>query len=112
MYALNQHFSVFTHDGETTLLDMVLSSYPGLPDIDISITRFTRLLKEINPYKATGPDCIPTKLLKEMAEELSPSLVSSLQQGKIPQDWKEALITPLFRKSNQTNPMNYHPVCP
>ena len=99
MYALNQHFSVFTHDGETTLLDVVLSSYPGLPDIDISITQFTRLLKEINPYKVTGPDCIPAKLLKEMAEELSPSLVSSLQQGKIPQDWKEALITPLLRRT-------------
>ena len=31
------------------------------------ITRFTKLIKEINPYKETETDCIPAKLLKEMA---------------------------------------------
>ena len=74
----------------------------GLPDIEINIVGVTKLLKEINPYKATGPDCIPAKVLKEMAEELSPSLAlifsASLQQGKIPQDWRKALTTPLLRR--------------
>ena len=97
------HFSlVFTHDGEAILPDMGPSPYPSLPDIDINIAGVTKLLKEINPYKATGPDCIPAKVLKEMAEELSPSLTliftASLQQGKIPQDWKKALVTPYLRK--------------
>ena len=46
------------------------SPYTSLSDIDINIAGVTKLLKEINPYKATGPDCIPAKLLKEMAEEL------------------------------------------
>ena len=77
---------------------MGLSPYPSLPDIDINIAGVTNHLKKVNPYKATGPDCIPAKLLKEMAEELSPSLTliftASLQQGKIPQDWKKALVTP------------------
>ena len=54
------------------------------------------------------------QVLKEMAEELSPSLAlifsASLQQGKIPQDWRKALITPLFKKGDQTNPTNYRPV--
>ena len=90
------------------------SPYTSLSDIDINIAGVTKLLKEINPYKATGPDCIPAKLLKEMAEELSPSLAliftASLQQGKIPQDWKKALVTPLFKKGDQNNPTNYRPV--
>ena len=49
-----------------------------------------------------------------MAEELSPSLALiftvSLQQGKSPQDWKKALVTPLFMKGDQTNPTNYYSV--
>ena len=72
---LNYHFSsVFTHDKVATLPDMGPSPYPSLPDININIAGVTNLLKEVNPYKATGPNCIPAKLLKNMAEELSPSL--------------------------------------
>ena len=72
---LNRHFfSVFTHNEETILPDMGPISYSTLPDININIAGVTKLLKEINPYKATGPDRIPAKLLKEMAEGLSPSL--------------------------------------
>ena len=112
---LNHHFSsVFTHDGEAPLPYMGPSPYPSLPDIEINIAVVTKLLKEINLYKATGPDCIPAKVLKEIAEELSPSLAlifsASLQQGKLPQDWKKALITPIFKKGDQTNPTNYRPV--
>ena len=47
------------------------SPYPSLPYIDINIAGVTNLLNEVNPYKATEPYCIPAKLLKEMAEELS-----------------------------------------
>ena len=85
---LHHHFSsVFTCVEEATLPDMGPSPYPSLPDIDINIAGVTNFLKKINPYKATGPDCIPAKVLKEMDEELSPSLIliftASLQQGKI-----------------------------
>ena len=112
---LNYHFSsVFTHDEEATLPDMGRSPYPSLPDIDINIAGVTNLLKEVNPYKAIGPDCTPAKLLKKMAEECPPSLTliftASLQQGNIPQDWKKALVMPIFKKGDQTNPTNYHPV--
>ena len=114
---LNYHFSsVFTHDEEATLPDICMgpSPYPSLPDININIAGVTNLLKGVNPYKATGPDCIPAKLLKEMAEELSPSLTliftAALQPGKIPQDWKKVSVTPIFKKGDQTNPMNYRPV--
>ena len=73
----NHHFSsAFTHNRETTLPDMGLSLYPNLPDIDLNMQGLLNFLKskEIYPYKATGPDCIPAKHLKEMAEEFSLSL--------------------------------------
>ena len=52
------------------------------------------LLKNFKINKATGPDELPARLLKELSNELSPILVvlfqASLNQGKVPQDWKLA----------------------
>jgi len=39
---------------------------------DYSEEGVAKLLKEINPYKASGPDEIPCRVLKELAVELAP----------------------------------------
>ena len=56
------------------------------------------MLKDIKPHKATRPDNIPGRLLKEAAEELAPGLAHifqiSIDNGKIPLDWKSALVVP------------------
>ena len=35
---------------------------------------------------------------------------SSLDQGQLPQDWKSANITPIYKKGNRTDPANYRPI--
>merc|ERR1712082_322264 len=35
---------------------------------------------------------------------------NSLQQGRLPKIWKKANITPLYKKGNKSNPLNYRPV--
>ena len=112
---LNKHFAtVFVHDTDISLPEMTQSPYPDLSTIEIDITEVARLLKQIDPFKAAGPDGIPSRLLKEVASELSPSITllfnASLQQGNIPDDWKKALVTPLFKKGNRNNPVNYRPI--
>ena len=78
------------------------SIYPNIPQIDITITGITELLRGLDLSKASGPDKIPGKLLKVMASEISPCLLlifsASLHQGTVPQDWKQSLVTPLFNK--------------
>ena len=73
-----------------------------------------KLPKNIIQHKATGPDTIPGKLLKEFAKEITPILTTifnaSIKQGKIPDQWKEALITPLFKKRDRGKASNYRPV--
>ena len=70
-------------------------------DIYITENGVIKLLKDLNPHKASGPDQIPTRLLKLCASELSHAIVrifqTSLDSGTVPSDWKEALITPLFK---------------
>ncbi|MEM7290621.1 MAG: reverse transcriptase family protein, partial [Pseudomonadota bacterium] len=92
----------------------ITNAYPNAPAIEIMPLGVLKLLKEINPHKASGPDQIPGKLLKELAEEIAPILTTvfraSLHQGQIPDQWKEANITPLFKKGDRSNPSNYRPI--
>ena len=49
-----------------------------------------------------------------MAYQMAPLLTfifqSSLDQGQLPQDWKSANITPIYKKGNRTDPANYRPI--
>ena len=72
------------------------------------------LLADINVSKASGPDEIPCRLLKELAQELAPVFASlfrqSVRTGKLPESWQNAWITPVFKKGSRCEPENYRPV--
>jgi hypothetical protein len=74
------------------------SPYSSVPDIIVHQPEAYKPLHNINQRKATGPNTISGILLKELASEISPILTTiynaSIKQGKIPNQWKEALITP------------------
>ena len=57
------------------------SPYPAMPDILINKKGVQKLLKDLNPHKATGPDEVPSRILKIGAEELSPALVKLYQHS-------------------------------
>jgi len=73
-----------------------------------------KLLSNIKENKATGPDGIPGKILKICAEELADVYTllfqASLDQGVVPEDWKDANIVPLFKKGDKTKAVTYRPV--
>ena len=112
---LNRHFaSVFTNDPGHSVLSLDPSPYPDLLPSEVTVDEVDALLGEVDPFKATGPDSVPPKLLKELTHVLAPSLVllfnASLKQGCLPCDWKTASVTPLFKKGNCSDPTNYRPV--
>ena len=63
---------------------------------------------------APGPDGITPLLLKELSAEAAPALAmifnKSLDEGVVPEDWKEANVTPIFKKGSKSVPGNYRPV--
>ena len=69
------------------------------------------LLRDINHHKATGPDDIPGRLLKTLSDEvvdiLSLIFQASLGQGKMPTAWKQAYISPIFKKGDRHKSSNY-----
>jgi hypothetical protein len=88
--------------------------YPAMADITISVRGVQKMLANLNPTKAAGPDGISPRVLKELAEVIAPILTSifssSLQSGDVPRDWREALVTPVFKKGEHYRPSNYRPI--
>jgi len=113
---LNDQFaSVFSKDDDTT----PITSGPAGTNIDnLTVTKngIIKLLKDLNPHKASGPDGVSARILKECANEVADGLVflfnASLKQGKIPDDWRHANITPLFKggNKNRSKAENYRPI--
>ena len=64
--------------------------------------------------KSPGPDEIHLKFLYELREELSKPLTRlfqlSLSKGVVPQDWKDAIVSPLFKKGSKAKAENNRPV--
>ena len=73
-----------------------------------------KTIKKMKDNKSPGVDGIPSKLLKEIAEQISIPLAKvfklSLEEGIVPSEWREADITPLFKKGSRNKLDNYRPV--
>lgn len=110
----NQFSSVFTREDTTNVPKFENSLYPELPNICVTIGGVAKLLSELNPHKAPGPDKLPARFLKDYANELAPPMAllfqSSLNHGILPDDWKIASVTPIFKKGDKTDPSNYRPI--
>jgi hypothetical protein len=72
------------------------------------------LLQDINPSKASGPDGIPNRILKECASQIAPSLTvifqKSIDTGTLPEDWLNANISCVYKKGDKHAAENYRPV--
>ena len=112
---LNRQFtSVFTNDDGSAMPNLGSSPHPSVSNIKISINGVTKLLRNLKPFKATGPDGIPARLLRETAEEIAPAVTllfqASLDQGTVPSSWKRANVVPIFKKGCRSAACNYRPI--
>jgi hypothetical protein len=85
-----------------------------LENIPFQTTTVKEILQQLDVSKATGPDNIGARLLREVAAEIAPSLARiynfSMQTGTFPTLWKTANITPIYKKGSKTEAKNYRPV--
>ena len=106
--AFNTNFSsVFSTD---TSIPSSLPTSPYTDDIvstqQCSHEEATSALQCLNVSKTPGPDGLHPRMLKECAHELTASLCvlfnKSIRLGRLPDDWKQANITPVFKKGIKT----------
>ena len=85
-----------------------------MKNINISTEGVYKLLKNQHPHKATGPDEIPAFIIRAAASQLAPILARIYQHthdhGEIPQDWRDVLVVPIFKKGERHIAANYRPV--
>ena len=83
-------------------------------DIDITYNSVLKKLKKLKINKSPGPDAIHPRVLNNTAESLALPLSiifqTSLDTKTLPDEWKHANISAIFKKGKKTLPNNYRPV--
>ena len=112
----NKFFTnVFTREDMNTMPD-----YPEkdnvipLTDIVISDEKIEEKLNKLNPSKSSGPDNLHPRVLSELhsviSRPLSILMRKSLDEGVLPQTWKDACVSPIFKKGKKSQTTNYRPI--
>jgi hypothetical protein len=78
------------------------------------VEEVSNCLSSLDTSKATGPDGIPARLLKECGKEIAPSLCAlfnhSLRAGRFPAEWENSDVTPVHKKYLKERAENYRPI--
>lgn len=113
---LNNFFqSVFTVENDSNIPDPPLYEYKEtVTDFEISVEKVRNLLLTLNTHKASGPDGLHPLFLSKAADALAYPFAklfrTSLDEGKIPEEWRKAKICPIFKKGSKLLANNYRPV--
>ena len=112
----NQYCSVFSEPHKDTPQINSPQAESTIEDIVIQQIGVLNLLNKLDPSKATGPDKISARFLKEFSSEIAPALTlffgNSLSQGNLPSEWRHAFIVPVYKGNikERSSPESYRPL--
>ena len=112
----NDYFcEVYTVEDLSQLPDVSgTTNTPTLDQCTLTLEVVKKQLDKLNISKAAGPDQIHPKILHELRDVLAFPLFKifhkSLAEAKLPPQWKEAYIKPIFKKGSKHMASNYRPV--
>jgi hypothetical protein len=85
-----------------------------LDDVQFDEEAVVKKIQQLKIASAPGPDGIGSLLLKELAEQIKRPLTAiyrtSILSGDVPEDWRQANVTPIYKKGSKADPANYRPV--
>ncbi len=116
----NQYVSVFSDPEKADLTASVLNVCPRstedtkIDDLDFTVQDILDAIGELDPYAAAPDGDIPAKVLCSCKDSLAEPLwllwKESFESGVIPTDLKLQFITPIYKKGNKTQAVNYRPI--
>jgi len=113
---LNDFFSsVFTRENTSNIPDFAERAHKvPLQQLQATPDMVLKKLVRLKPGKAQGLDGVNPRVLIELQNELASPIADlmnkTLEKDEIPQDWKDALVSPIFKKGPKSTPGNYRPV--
>jgi hypothetical protein len=116
---LNNYFStVFTKPIKSTRPEVniarVNDNNLSLSNIEINEDIITKLLNHMKINKSPGIDDLSSTFLIKIKDVIVKPLTRifqrSFESGLVPEDWKSANITPLFKKGSKAKVENYRPI--
>ena len=86
-----------------------------LDDVVVSEVTVKNAINRIHEFASPGPDDVTNKIIVELKDEiadpLSRLLRKSLDEMKIPSEWRMSNVTPIYKlKGSKADPGNYRPV--
>jgi hypothetical protein len=111
---LNFFSTVFTIEPDGDLPQFGSRADTMMAGIKVDVDIVKKKLDKLNSNKSPGPDGIHPRVLKEASESLSLPLSllfqHSLDTGEVPEDWRRAHVSAIFKKGCKKQPGNYRPV--
>ena len=94
----NRQFqSAFTRESDAEIPSKGTSPFTPMGEITVDTNGVLKLLNNLKIHKASGPDGLSARVLKECSSEFAPILAliynESLAQGTVPDDWRQAITT-------------------
>ena len=109
----NYFASVFVKDNNI-LPDFETECNASLDTFTCNVVDIIKVIKRLSNNSAPGPDGYTPFFLKNILAHIVNPLCKvyndSLQEGKIPSDWKIAHIVPIYKKGDAQKASNYRPV--
>ena len=112
----NEYFSsVFTSTKDNCANNNnLIKSNHKLPDLKVTEKQVLKKIEKMKINKSPGPDNFYPRIIKNVKHMITSHLTAmfnmSLRQGTMPQDWKDANVTPIYKKGCRKQPSNYRPI--
>ena len=111
----NRQFkSALIREGDSDTPSKGASPFSSMGDITVDQKVVAKLLTILNVHKAPGLDGLNARVLKECSNEISLILAlifnESLARGDVPDEWRQANVSPVFKKDEKYDAANYRPV--
>jgi hypothetical protein len=112
---LNNFFcSVFTDENISVFPICMDRSPVSVNSVVITTDKVSDRCSKLKVNKAPGVDNISPRIIQELAEQIKVPLTyifeSSLRTQVVPEDWRTANVTPLYKKGPRDKSCNYRPV--
>lgn len=107
----------FPHSEPNDTIDIDLNigvNFPSLNVNNLSEEEITDSIKKLKNKMTSGPDCIPSFLIRDCAYVLCQPLKIlfnlSLKLGTFPDIWKKARVCPILKQGDSSDIANYRPI--